>query len=45
MVPLVDILPKNDEFFAEEPSEKTARPKRKLLLILVIIAVVSVFFA
>ena len=42
MVPLVDILPKNDEFFAEEPSEKTARPKRKLLLILVIIAVVIV---
>ena len=42
MVPLVDILPKNDELFAEEPSEKTARPKRKFLLILVIIAVVFV---
>ena len=42
MVPLVDIVPKNDEFFAEKPSEKTAGPKRKLLLVLVIVAVVIV---
>ncbi|XP_022798209.1 cartilage intermediate layer protein 1-like isoform X1 [Stylophora pistillata] len=42
MVPLVDIPTKNDEYFVEKPTEKTSRPRRKLVLVLVVISAVII---